>query len=415
MGIFNKMNKEKAKKSEMEFFDNKGNGLDDAYAYLKDCKENGVNIYVRYFYNNYIVDPDSTYYGYGVRLYSCDVTTLENLYQDVYECSKEQYLAKRAEWQVEYEKRQAERREKIRKKIAKEEEERAFAQELKDSCYTRGEKIIFPSQKENWRACLNQRSLESLKDFCFTVKFMETLEESNDLNYAKDVMRHASRYDGIEMDKVLRFSKVGPEIYTEWKQISGKDMEKHADDKDGIYRVIDQIDQRNQEEIKLAKGLAKELHEDNRKSFMNKDGSYESCWKAINDEKFVQSLNPNQLPNNIRAVDGHYEIDIANSPYEQLSPDWQYENQEAGKVLAGLVIHSQYDNVNLSRKQIGDEIHNEWLKRNAWAKGGELDVPFDQLPAEVQRKDIAQYGFAGNYYEANVKKQPKFFDFSLEK
>lgn len=69
----------------------------------------------------------------------------------------------------------------------------------------------------------------------------------------------------------------------------------------------------------------------------------------------------------------------------------------------------------ISREQVGDEIHNEWLKRNTWAKGGELDVPFAKLPQNEQRKDIIQYRIADNYYKENVQRQQKFFDFSLER
>lgn len=50
------------------------------------------------------------------------------------------------------------------------------------------------------------------------------------MHAVKDVMRNAKRYSGIEADKVLQFSKFGPEFYTELKRISGEDMEQHADD-----------------------------------------------------------------------------------------------------------------------------------------------------------------------------------------
>lgn len=105
---------------------------------------------------------------------------------------------------------------------------------------------------------------------------------------------------------------------------------------------------------------------------MKEDGTFEPRWKTIKDQNFVAKLNPSKLPSNIRAVDSGYEIDIANSTYDQLSADWQYENQEAGKVVAGLVIHRKYDNAKLDFEKAGDEIHNEWLKRNTWAKGGRV-------------------------------------------
>jgi threonine/homoserine/homoserine lactone efflux protein len=32
-------------------------------------------------------------------------------------------------------------------------------------------------------------------------------------------------------------------------------------------------------------------------------------------------------------------------------------------------------------------IHVKWLERNAWAKGGELDKPYAQLPEPEKQKD----------------------------
>jgi len=136
-------------------------------------------------------------------------------------------------------------------------------------------------------------------------------------------------------------------------------------------------------------------------------------------QEFITSLNSNQLPSNIRVVDGKYEIDIANSTYNQLSPDWQYENKEAGKVASELVIRGQRQYVSihnqvcwnssygeyLDREQVGNKIHNEWLKRNTWAKGGELDVPFKDLPPHEQAKDIDQYKIAYAIFEKMQQKE----------
>ena len=173
---------------------------------------------------------------------------------------------------------------------------------------------------------------------------------------------------------------------------------------------------------KLAGNVSSALHEDWRKTRLNEDGTFEPRWKAIKDQEFLTSLNPNELPGNIRVVDGNYEIDIANSSYDQLSPDWQYENKEAGKVAAELVIRGQsqcsqrqYSSNDLTlaamygeflnMQQIGSRIHDEWLKRNDWAKGGELDVPFKDLPPHEQAKDIDQYKIAYATFEKMQQKE----------
>lgn len=39
---------------------------------------------------------------------------------------------------------------------------------------------------------------------------------------------------------------------------------------------------------------------------------------------------------------------------------------------------------------VGEEIHQAWLSRNEWAKGGELGVSFLDSPPVEQDKDLAQ-------------------------
>ena len=144
----------------------------------------------------------------------------------------------------------------------------------------------------------------------------------------------------------------------------------------------------------LINSVASELHEDWRKTRLNKDGSYEPRWKAIKDQNFIKRLNPNQLSSNYRMISNGFEIDIANSTYDQLSPDWQYENLEAAKVASDLVLQKKWDDEDFTQEQIGDKIHNEWLKRNTYAKGTALDVPFTELPEEEKVKDLSQYKLA---------------------
>lgn len=96
------------------------------------------------------------------------------------------------------------------------------------------------------------------------------------------------------------------------------------------------------------------------------------------------------------------EVDIANYSFEQLPPNWQYENLEAAKVA----IEQVYDKTIASEpitpeelEQMGAKIHEEWLKRNPWAydtKYGDpkLAVPYEQLSKEEQDKDKAQIGLA---------------------
>ena len=95
------------------------------------------------------------------------------------------------------------------------------------------------------------------------------------------------------------------------------------------------------------------------------------------------------MPSNLRIGENGLEIDIANSTYAELSQDWKAENEAAATVV--LEIIEQANGKNVPILKVGDIIHNEWLKRNEWAKDGELDVPFKDLPKSEQLKDVEQY------------------------
>lgn len=132
--------------------------------------------------------------------------------------------------------------------------------------------------------------------------------------------------------------------------------------------------------------LASALHEQWRETRKQDNGSYESRIKSTSDEAWIASH------------DGATEVDIANTSYEDLPVDWQEENHTAAQVAIDVMLprHSDatmYSNLSVessTRSEVGNAIHDAWLSRNEWARGGELGVPFDELPKDEQDKDIAQ-------------------------
>ena len=150
------------------------------------------------------------------------------------------------------------------------------------------------------------------------------------------------------------------------------------------------FDNKCHELLTLASRTASQLHKNWRKEFALNNGNETPRWKKIKDIEFVASLDESNLPATIRKQEDIWEIDIAHTPFEKLSSDWQYENMEAGKIVAGLVMRSKIEN--LSKDEVGTIIHNEWLKRNEWAKDDPiLSLPFEKLPKDEQKKDIIQY------------------------
>lgn len=140
--------------------------------------------------------------------------------------------------------------------------------------------------------------------------------------------------------------------------------------------------------MNLSHQIASKLHEDWRKTRLKEDGTFEPRWKTIKDKGFSDNLDENNLPVNIKKVeDGKFEIDIANSSYDQLSPDWQAENKAAAEVVAQIIESEKEYTID----EVGEIIHSAWLERNAWAAEGPLGVSFAELSKEEQNKDLAQY------------------------
>lgn len=126
--------------------------------------------------------------------------------------------------------------------------------------------------------------------------------------------------------------------------------------------------------------LGNAFHEDWRKTRLNEDGTFEPRVKTTKDEAWIEA-------------NGTDQVDIANTTYEGLPADWQAENKAAAEVVVG-VFNERNGMVDLNdpdtRAAVGEQVHTAWLSRNEWAKGGDLDVPFADLPVDEQNKDLDQ-------------------------
>lgn len=125
--------------------------------------------------------------------------------------------------------------------------------------------------------------------------------------------------------------------------------------------------------------LASTLHEEWRKTRLNPDGTYEPRIKSTSDQAWIDSRG------------GVAEVDIANTSFGELPADWQEENTIASAIVIDEL--AKYDLSEVSDdvvEQISSTVHDKWLERNGWAKGGELDVPYIELPETEKAKDRDQ-------------------------
>lgn len=135
--------------------------------------------------------------------------------------------------------------------------------------------------------------------------------------------------------------------------------------------------------------LASALHEDWRKTRKQEDGSFEPRVKGTKDEAWT-------------AAHGTDQVDIANTVFTELPADWQAENAAAAEVVVD-ILDGAGGAIDLAdeaqRDQVGGKVHDAWLARNEWAAGGELDVPFAQLPPVEQAKDLDQMVIAQQVFQ----------------
>ena len=246
---------------------------------------------------------------------------------------------------------------------------KAFAKEYKtgtlgtDTTIVQDEKAI--KEAEN--------NLHSERD-----KFVDNL---NNLSYDILAIKYATIYK--KNFDLLRMQKDGAKAAL--RRLVGN-TEYYTDA--AIDKVANNID-----EVLLNYDIASALHDDYRKKFFNPaTGTFTERWRPVKDVDFIKKYKNKQLPANLKLNGDNLEIDITNSSFDQLSLDWQAENYAAAKV-AKQVAEKGYtaDMAGV----VGTIIHDDnWLIRNEYAKGSELDVPFAELTNVEKMKDLVQYAVA---------------------
>lgn len=147
--------------------------------------------------------------------------------------------------------------------------------------------------------------------------------------------------------------------------------------------------EQSEAELQAIETLAEEFSDNWREArYDEQTGLYEPRIKTTTDEAWIAARGTNQ-------------VDIANTEYKDLPADWQQENKEAAQVVIDILQQHNGDVIledPAVRAEVGARIHDEWLERNEWADGTELDVPFDQLSLTEQEKDIDQIEVAEDLF-----------------
>jgi hypothetical protein len=147
--------------------------------------------------------------------------------------------------------------------------------------------------------------------------------------------------------------------------------------------------------------LGSKLHDAWRdENFRNEDGTYRPRIKSLVQRGESQKwVNQDQVIADDNLL---FEQDIASTTFEELHPHWQSDNKQAADFVIGLLV----DNGGIidledaeQRIRVGSAVHNEWLSRSSWVEPG-LEVPFVDLSAEQQAKDLQQIVLANEIFFA---------------
>lgn len=143
--------------------------------------------------------------------------------------------------------------------------------------------------------------------------------------------------------------------------------------------MSEQINTPNEEVTRLAS----QFHEQWRESRLLENGGFEPRVKDTNDSEWSV------------AHSGATQVDIANTPFEDLPTDWQAENMAAAETAQGTLNEgfANFEDIKSDEfiEKASSNIHDEWVGRNSsYAEESGLNVPYDQLPEDEKSKDRAQ-------------------------
>lgn len=162
--------------------------LDGAVKVLEEAKSIGWNIYIDFN---------------GHKLYSL-LDDEDSCYHKVLGISKAESEERHRKWLEEYE--------------AREKKEKAEAEAKIPAWIQRGEKIIYPQRKAEWKRCVEIRASDLYHGYELenALQAMETLEAGGSLEDARKIIDdggHSGCSYGIAMSIILTFSKHGPKFF----------------------------------------------------------------------------------------------------------------------------------------------------------------------------------------------------------
>ena len=137
------------------------------------------------------------------------------------------------------------------------------------------------------------------------------------------------------------------------------------------------------EKSEIIQEVASTFHEEWRKNRLQSDWTYKPMTEKSEDEKRTEQ---------------HWTdiVDIANTAFEDLPNNWQYENIQAAQVAVDLVYEKDLEKITAKTiEELSDIVHEKRLERNwlAWSFENQR-VAYKDLSEEEKAKDRLQIEIA---------------------
>lgn len=143
--------------------------------------------------------------------------------------------------------------------------------------------------------------------------------------------------------------------------------------------TVNALNQSVEDRVASINAVASDLHDRWRETRRNPDGTYDPRIKPTTDEIW-------------KAKHGTNEVDIANTPFEDLPEDWRKENVLAVEAVYNYIV-ARGGRTNITPREIeeaADVSHLDWLRRHGreqWVRDSGLDALYEDLPEEEKDKD----------------------------
>ena len=164
------------------------------------------------------------------------------------------------------------------------------------------------------------------------------------------------------------------------------------------YVNSDILEKLRYNEYYLIKEFVKISYDWWRKNRLQPDGTYESKWK----ESYDEERNKKHWTNF---------VDIANTEFEDLPSNRQYERLEAARVAINLVLDKMelWEEITSDVvEEMASIVHDRWLERNRWVYDEKhwdsmLAQSYESLPEEEKNKDRSHIYTAINIIKEEIK------------